>query len=137
MLAQRVDNALSEVVGILHGITKADIDSTDSAGERAPDSHAMAATPAEQDGRRRSSKLQRNDATESGQTEAAMPGQPRHVKAIPATCAKTCAPLPFPKLQCARGRIHAHRRVSPNCADGPKLLDSAAEDLRQRADGFG
>ena len=69
MLAQRVDNALSEVVGILHGITKADIDSTDSAGDRAPDSHAMAATPAEQDGRRRSSKLQRNDATESGQTE--------------------------------------------------------------------
>ena len=129
MLAQRVDNALSEVVGILHGITKADIDRTDSAGERAPDSHAMAATPAEQDGRRRSSKLQRNDA--------AMPGQPRHVKATPSTRAKTCAPLPFPKLQCARGRIHAHRRVSPNCADGPKLLDSAAEDLRQRADGLG
>jgi predicted transcriptional regulator len=32
MLAQRVANALSEVVGILHGITKADIDSADSAG---------------------------------------------------------------------------------------------------------
>jgi hypothetical protein len=46
MLAQRVDNVLSEMVGILHGITKADMDSTDSAGERAADSHAMAAAQA-------------------------------------------------------------------------------------------
>ena len=111
MPAQPVDDALSEVLGILDCVAKAGVDSTDSAGERAPDSHAMAATPAEQDGRRRSSKLQRNDATESGQTEAAMPGQPRHVKATPSTRAKTCGPLPFPKLQCARGRIHAHRHV--------------------------
>ena len=107
MPAQRVNDALGEVAGILNGISKAHTDSNDSAGECAPDSHPMAATPAEQDGHRRSSKRQLNDATESGQTEAAMPGHARHVKAIPPTSAKTCAPLPCPKLQCARGRILA------------------------------
>jgi hypothetical protein len=137
MPAQRVNDALGEVAGILNGISKAHTDSNDSAGECAPDSHPMAATPAEQDGRRHSSKQQRNDATESGQAEAATPGQARHVKAAPSISAKPSAPLPCPKLQCARGRIHAHRRVSPKCADGPKLLDSAAEDLQQRADGLG
>ena len=134
MPGQRVDDALSEVLGILDCVAKAGVDSTDSAGEPASHSLAMVPTPAEQDGCVRSSKRQRKDATESGQTEAATPGQARHVKAIPSTSAKTCAPLPCPKPQCAHGRIHAHRRVSPNCADGPRLLDSAAEDLRQRAE---
>lgn len=94
MPAQRVDDALSEVLGILDGVAKAGIDSNDSTGEPAPEAHAMVPTPAEQDGRGRSSKRQRKDATESDQADAATPGQAQHVKAASSTRAKTCAPLP-------------------------------------------
>jgi hypothetical protein len=91
---QPVWSAVESMNKNLDSIGREIIAAFDSAGEGAPDADAMAATPAEHDGRGRSSKRQRKDATESDQADAATPGQAQHVKAASSTRAKTCAPLP-------------------------------------------
>jgi hypothetical protein len=94
----------------------------------------MAATPAEQDGRRRSSKLQRNDATESGQTEAAMPGQPRHVKATPSTRAKTCD---MRRWRCPSRNYNAHVAGYMLTAMCPRIVQVGQNCLIRRQKTFG